>query len=136
MLWTIFVILLIMWALGLVTSYTMGWVRPYPIGHCPDRVGGQSRSGPETLVGISALVKERNCMRINPITLVGIALILLGIVAFAYQGITYTSREKVIDIGPFQATAETEKTIPLSPLLGGLALVGGIVLVVVGAKKS
>ena len=75
-------------------------------------------------------------MRINPITLVGIALILLGIVAFAYQGITYTSREKVIDIGPFQATAETEKTIPLSPLLGGFALVGGIVLVVVGAKKS
>jgi uncharacterized membrane protein len=72
----------------------------------------------------------------NPITLVGIALIVLGVVAFTYQGITYTSREKVIDIGPFQATAETEKTIPLSPLLGGLALVGGIVLVVVGAKKS
>jgi uncharacterized membrane protein len=75
-------------------------------------------------------------MRINAITLVGIALILLGVVAFAYQGITYTSREKVIDIGPFQATAETQKTIPLSPVLGGLALVGGIVLVVVGAKKS
>lgn len=75
-------------------------------------------------------------MRIKPITLVGIALILLGIVAFTYQGITYTSREKVIDIGPFHATAETEKTIPLSPLLGGLALVGGIVLVVVGAKKA
>jgi len=75
-------------------------------------------------------------MRINPITLVGIALIVLGIVAFAYQGITYTSREKIIDIGPFQATADTEKTIPLSPVVGGLALVGGIVLVVVGAKKS
>jgi uncharacterized membrane protein len=75
-------------------------------------------------------------MRINPITLVGIALIVLGIVAFAYQGITYTSREKIIDIGPLQATADTQKTIPLSPLLGGLALVGGIVLVVVGAKKS
>jgi uncharacterized membrane protein len=72
----------------------------------------------------------------NPITLVGIALIVLGIVAFAYQGITYTSREKIIDIGPFQATADTEKTIPLSPLVGGLALVGGIVLVVVGAKKA
>ena len=71
----------------------------------------------------------------NPITLVGIALIVLGIVAFGYQGITYTSREKIIDIGPFQATADTQKTIPLSPLLGGLALVGGIVLVVVGAKK-
>ena len=75
-------------------------------------------------------------MRINPITLVGIALIVLGVVAFAYQGITYTSREKIIDIGPFQATADTQKTIPLSPLLGGLALVGGIVLVVVGTKKS
>ena len=75
-------------------------------------------------------------MRINPITLVGIALIVLGIVAFAYQGITYTSREKVIDIGPIHATADTQKTIPIPPLLGGLALVGGIVLVVVGAKKS
>jgi uncharacterized membrane protein len=71
----------------------------------------------------------------NPITLVGIALIILGIVAFGYQGITYTSREKVIDIGPIHATADTEKTIPLSPLVGGLALVGGIVLVVLGAKK-
>ena len=75
-------------------------------------------------------------MRIDPIMLAGIALILLGIVAFAYQGITYTSREKIIDIGPLQATAETKKTIPLSPVLGGLALLGGIVLVVVGAKKS
>jgi len=73
---------------------------------------------------------------IKPITLVGIALIVLGIVAFAYQGITYTSREKIIDIGPIQATADTQKTIPLPPLLGGLVLAGGIVLVVVGAKKS
>ena len=75
-------------------------------------------------------------MRINPITLVGIALIVLGIVAFAYQGVTYTSREKIIDLGPIHATADTQKTIPLSPLLGGLALVGGVVLVVVGAKKA
>ena len=75
-------------------------------------------------------------MRINQITLGGIALIVLGIVALAYQGITYTSREKIIDIGPIQATADTQKTIPLSPLLGGLVLVGGIVLVIVGAKKS
>jgi uncharacterized membrane protein len=75
-------------------------------------------------------------MRINPITLVGIALIVLGIVAFAYQGITYTSREKVVDIGPLQASVDTQKTIPLSPILGGLVLVGGIALVVVGAKQS
>ena len=75
-------------------------------------------------------------MRSNSIMLVGIALIVLGIVAFAYQGITYTSREKVIDIGPLQASVDTKKTIPLSPLLGGLALAGGILLVVVGTKKA
>ncbi len=57
-------------------------------------------------------------MRMNPITLVGIVLIVLGIVAFAYQGITYTSRETVIDIGPIKATADTQKTIPLPPHLG------------------
>jgi len=81
-------------------------------------------------------MKEGIFMRINPITLVGIALIVLGIVAFAYQGITYTSREKIIDIGPIQATADTQKTIPLPPLMGGLVLAGGIVLVMVGARKS
>ena len=75
-------------------------------------------------------------MGIKSITLVGIALILLGIVAFAYQGISYTSREKIVDVGPLQASVDTKKTIPLSPLLGGLVLVGGIVLVVVGNKKS
>jgi hypothetical protein len=77
-----------------------------------------------------------NHLRVNPTMLVGIALIVLGIVAFAYKGITYTSREKIVDIGPLHATADTQKTIPLSPLLGGLALVGGIVLLAVGAKKS
>lgn len=75
-------------------------------------------------------------MRISSLTLVGIALIVLGIVAFAYQGISYTSREKVIDIGPLQASVDTKKTIQFPPILGGLVLVGGIVLVVVGAKKS
>ena len=72
----------------------------------------------------------------KPIVLIGIALIILGVVAFAYQGITYTSREKIIDIGPIQATQKTKKTIPLSPLLGGLALAGGIVLVIIGAKNK
>ena len=72
----------------------------------------------------------------NPLALIGIALIVLGLVAFAYRGITYTSREKVIDIGPIRATADAQKTIPLPPLVGGAALVGGIVLVVVGAKKA
>ena len=72
----------------------------------------------------------------KPVLLIGIALILLGIVALSYERITYTTKEKVIDIGPMHATAEREKSIPLPPLLGGLALVAGIGLVAVGYKKS
>ena len=68
------------------------------------------------------------------VTLVGIALIILGVVAFAYQGISYTTREKVVDLGPLQVTSEKTETIPLTPLLGGLALVGGIVLLVAGPR--
>ena len=67
---------------------------------------------------------------------VGVALILLGILALSYRGITYTTREKILEVGPLQATAEKEKTIPLPPILGGLALVGGFVLVAAGAVKS
>jgi len=65
----------------------------------------------------------------------GLALILFGLVALAYKGITYTTQEKVVDIGPLHATAEKEKTIPLPPILGGLSLATGIVLVIVGARK-
>jgi hypothetical protein len=71
----------------------------------------------------------------KPIVLIGIALILLGIVALSYQRITYTTKEKIIDIGPLEATTEREKSIPLPPLLGGLALVAGIGLVAVGYRN-
>ena len=69
-------------------------------------------------------------------TILGIALILLGFVAFAYQGITYTTRENVIDLGPLQATVDKKETIPLPPLVGGVALVGGIALLIVGVRKA
>jgi uncharacterized membrane protein len=69
-------------------------------------------------------------------TILGIALIILGVVSLAYQGITYTTQEKVIDLGPIKATVEKKETIPLPPVLGGLSLVGGIVLLIVGARKS
>ena len=72
----------------------------------------------------------------KPASLVGILLIVLGVLALAYQGITYTEREKLIDIGPIQATRETKKTIPLPPLLGGISLVGGIVLLLAGSKNA
>jgi len=71
----------------------------------------------------------------KPIIVAGIALILLGIVGFSYNRITYTSKEKILDVAPIQATAEREKSIPLPPLLGGLVLVAGIGLVAVGYKK-
>ena len=69
------------------------------------------------------------------VMLIGIGLIVLGVISLAYQGITYTTREKVIDIGPIKATKETEKTLPLPPILGGLALAGGVVLVAVGSRR-
>ena len=68
--------------------------------------------------------------------LIGVILIVIGIVAFAYQGITYTTREKVVDIGPIQVTADKTKTLPLPPIVGGIALVGGIVLLVMGSRKG
>jgi hypothetical protein len=68
--------------------------------------------------------------------LVGIALIALGVIALAYQGITYTTRENVVDLGPLTVTAQKERTIPLPPILGAVALAGGIVLVVVATRTS
>ena len=72
----------------------------------------------------------------RPVTLVGIALIILGVLALAYQGITYTTREKIIDLGPVKASVDKEQRIPLPPIVGALALAGGVVLVIVGARKS
>ena len=71
----------------------------------------------------------------KPITIIGVILIVLGVVALAYQGITYTTKEKVVDLGPVKVEAKREKTVPLPPVLGGLALVGGIVLVIAGARR-
>ena len=70
------------------------------------------------------------------ITILAVILIVIGIAAFGYQGITYTTREKVIDIGPLQMTAEKTRTFPLPPIIGAIALAGGIVLLVAGRKKG
>jgi uncharacterized membrane protein len=68
-------------------------------------------------------------------TLIGIILIILAVIAFSFQGITYTKREKVLEIGPIEATAEKKETIPLPPVLGAVALIGGVALVFVGSKR-
>jgi len=72
----------------------------------------------------------------KPIMLLGVVLIVLGALALAYQGVTYTTREKVIDLGPLKASVDKKNTIPLSPVVGGLAIAVGIVLVVVGNRRS
>lgn len=72
----------------------------------------------------------------RPVTLVGIVLIVLGVLALAYQGITYTTREKVIDLGPLQASVDKKKSVPLPPIVGAVALAGGVVLVIVGSRRS
>ena len=72
----------------------------------------------------------------RPKMIIAIILIALGIAAFAYQGITYTTREKVVDLGPIQVTAEKTKTLPLPPIVGAIAIVGGIVLLVMGSKRG
>jgi uncharacterized membrane protein len=69
-------------------------------------------------------------------TVLGIVLVVLGILALAYQGFNYTRQEKVIDIGPIHATTDTQEHVPLPPIVGGLALVAGLVLLVMGARQK
>jgi uncharacterized membrane protein len=72
----------------------------------------------------------------KPAMMLGILLIVLGALALAYQGFNYTKQERVLDVGPIHATAEEQKHVSIPPILGALALVGGIVLVVAGNRKS
>jgi uncharacterized membrane protein HdeD (DUF308 family) len=66
---------------------------------------------------------------------IGVILIVLGIIALAYQGITYTTSEKVVDLGPLKVEAKREKTVPLPPLVGAAAVIGGVILLAVSARR-
>jgi uncharacterized membrane protein len=72
----------------------------------------------------------------KPIIWVGILLVVLGALALAYQGSTYTHRERVMDVGSMHVTREDHDRVSIPPILGGLALLGGIALLVVGGKRS
>lgn len=67
--------------------------------------------------------------------IVAILLIVFGAISLAYGGITYTTREKVLDVGPIEATAERERTLPLPPIIGGVALAAGVGMLLIGSKK-
>ena len=71
----------------------------------------------------------------KPIGIIGVVLVVLGVIALAYQGVTYTSRETVLDIGPIHAMADRQRTLPLSPVLGFAAVATGLVLLVTGSRK-
>ena len=71
----------------------------------------------------------------KPAGIIGIILIVVGIIALAYGGFSFKKHKKIIDAGPLQVSASREKTVPLPPLLGGLCLAGGIVLVIVGSRR-
>jgi hypothetical protein len=72
----------------------------------------------------------------KPLAIAGLVLIALGVVVLVYQGITYTSRETVIDFGPLHATADRQKTVPIPPVVGILAVAGGVGLLVAGMRKA
>ena len=72
----------------------------------------------------------------KPIMMVGILLVVVGALALAYQGITYTHQKDVINVGPIHATTDEQERIPLPPILGGLTLAGGIALLIAGARQK
>jgi hypothetical protein len=68
--------------------------------------------------------------------LAGVLLVVLGVLALAYQGITYTQQKKIVDLGPLQATTKTEKHIPLPPIVGAAAIAGGVLLLFTGGRQT
>jgi hypothetical protein len=67
---------------------------------------------------------------------IGIVLLIIGVFSLAYQGFTYTTQKKVLDLGPIQATKQEHHTVPLPPILGALALIGGVVVLVSDRRSS
>lgn len=67
--------------------------------------------------------------------IIGFVLVVVGVLALLYGGISYNRQRTVLDVGPFKATATEQKNIPLSPIVGGIAVLGGIILLVVPRKR-
>jgi uncharacterized membrane protein YidH (DUF202 family) len=72
----------------------------------------------------------------KPAAMLGLFLIVVGLAALVYQGVTYTSHETVLDLGPIHATADRQKTLPISPIVGIAAVAGGVVLLISGGRKA
>jgi hypothetical protein len=72
----------------------------------------------------------------KPAAIVGVLLIIVGIAGLAFGGLSFTHKEKVLDLGPIQASADKKESLPVPPILGALALVGGVVLLVSGTRRA
>ena len=72
----------------------------------------------------------------RPGAIVGLVLIVLGVLGLALGGFSFTQKEKVLDVGPVEATADDKETVAIPPLLGVLAIVGGVVLVAASARRA
>ena len=105
-------------------------IHSHPAARGAGYIRDHSDSGPKAH-RLAAKAKD-----MKPITLAGILLVVLGGLALAYQGFTYTHRENVIDIGPIHATRDDHERVSIPPIVGGLTLVGGIALLVMGGKKN
>ncbi len=81
-------------------------------------------------------MRQRRSQKMKVITIVGILLTAIGVISLIYQGVPFTTREKVVQFGPLQAYRERKKTIPLPPIIGVLAIGGGILLIVSGVRKK
>jgi uncharacterized membrane protein len=105
------------------------WIHPHPVsgGHRHGLDSVDSRPKRDRLI--------TEIKQMKPIILIGIVLVVLGALVLAYQGINYTRTEKVLDLGPIHATKETQERIPLPPILGGIAVIGGVAFLVAGARR-
>ena len=72
----------------------------------------------------------------RPAAIVGLVLIVLGVLGFALGGFSFTRKDKVLDLGPIEATADKKESVPIPPILAGLAVVGGVVLLVAGTRRA
>jgi len=72
----------------------------------------------------------------RPAVIVGILLIIVGIAGLAFGGFTFTRKEKVLDVGPIEASADKKESLPVPPILGALAIVGGVVLLASRARRA
>ncbi len=81
-------------------------------------------------------IRRQEAERMSGRTILGIALLIVGVLALAYQGFSYTVPKKAVDLGPIQVTRQERHTVPLPPILGALALIGGITVLVLNRSSK